>query len=64
MAGLHATQTSLHLIAILEAPPRDGFAQTLQRVFHVSRETMPDGFLFLLAAGGLADGGYWLGRRE
>jgi hypothetical protein len=52
MAGLNAAQTSLHLVAVFEAAGRARFAQTLQRVFHVSRETMPDGSLFLVAAGG------------
>src|SRR5258708_40044949 len=40
--------------SILLRSRRDGFGQTLQRLFHVSRETMSDRFLFLLAAAGAA----------
>src|ERR1700730_7053778 len=54
MAGLNAAPTSLHLVAVFQPAGRDGFGQTLQCVFHVSRETMSDRSLFLLAAAGAA----------
>src|SRR5258708_10264164 len=54
MAGLNPPQAPLHFEAVFQPAVLASFRQTLQGVFHASREAVPDGFLFFLPAAGAA----------
>src|SRR6516225_8795734 len=51
IALLNPTQSSLHLVAVLQSALGDAFLQAAQSIFHARRKPRPDGFFFLLPPG-------------